>query len=72
MLGPPTNPKHDNWVDPSVKLGGKTTVGAGCIIGAATLVADKCSIKRSVVGHDCKIGSNAKVRSWDFAQSCSP
>ena len=62
LLGPPTNPKHDNWLDPSVKLGSKTTVGPGCIIGANTTVGDKGSVKRSVVGLDCKIGSNAKVR----------
>ena len=62
LLGPPTNPKHDNWLDPSVKLGAKTTVGPGCIIGAGTVVGDKGSVKRSVVGLDCKIGSNAKVR----------
>lgn len=62
LLGPPTNPKHENWLDPSVKLGAKTTVGPGCIMGADTLVGDKASVKRSVVGADCKIGSNAKVR----------
>ena len=61
LLGPPTNPRHDNWVDPSVKLGAKTTVGAGCIIGPGTAVGDKGSVKRSVVGSDCRIGSNAKV-----------
>ena len=61
LLGPPTNPRHDNWVDPSVKLGGKTTVGAGCIIGPGTAIGDKGSVKRSVVGSDCRIGSNAKV-----------
>ena len=61
LLGPPINPRHDNWVDPGVKLGAKTTVGAGCIIGPGTSVGDKGSVKRSVVGADCKIGSNAKV-----------
>ena len=44
-----------------MKLGGKTTVGAGCIIGPGTAVGDKGSVKRSVVGSDCRIGSNAKV-----------
>ncbi len=61
LLGPPTNPRHDNWVDPGVKLGAKTTVGAGCIIGPGSAVGDKGSVKRSVVGSDCRIGSNAKV-----------
>ena len=61
LLGPPINPRHDNWVDPGVKLGAKTTVGAGCIIGPGTSIGDKGSVKRSVVGADCKIGSNAKV-----------
>ena len=61
LLGPPTNPRHDNWVDPGVKLGAKTTVGAGCIIGPGTAIGDKGSVKRSVVGSDCRIGTNAKV-----------
>ena len=53
-----------------MKLGAKTTVGAGCIIGPGTSIGDKGSVKRSVVGADCKIGSNAKV--GHSVRACCP
>ncbi|KAK9828728.1 hypothetical protein WJX72_001741 [[Myrmecia] bisecta] len=62
LLQQKPNPKHDNYVHESVQLGtNKTTVGAGCIIGPATILSDKCSVKRSVIGGSCKLGTNVKV-----------
>ena len=54
------NPKHDNYVDDACQLGAKTTVAAGCMLGRGTTLGDKCSVKRSVLGHLCKVGSGVR------------
>jgi len=53
--------KYDNFVPPSAKLGTRTTVGSSCTVGEGTLLGDKCSIKRSVLGAGCRMGNNVKV-----------
>ncbi|CAL8468630.1 g8170 [Coccomyxa elongata] len=55
------NTKFDNFLHDSVQMGYKTTVAAGCMVGRGTTMADKCSIKRSVLGAMCKLGSNVKI-----------
>ncbi|KAF8039641.1 hypothetical protein BT93_B1999 [Corymbia citriodora subsp. variegata] len=52
---------HHNIINPSVKLGSKTTVGPHCMLGEGSQMGDKCSIKRSVIGRHCRIGSNVKI-----------
>ena len=54
------NPKYDNFVDDACQLGAKTTVAAGCMLGRGTTLGDKCSVKRSVLGHLCKVGSGVR------------
>lgn len=54
------NPKFDNFVDDACQLGAKTTVAAGCMLGRGTTLGDKCSVKRSVLGHLCKVGSGVR------------
>ena len=54
------NPKHENYVDDACQLGAKTTVAAGCMLGRGTTLGDKCSVKRSVLGHLCKVGSGVR------------
>lgn len=61
LLGPPANPKYDNYVDASVALGGKSNVASGCVVGRGTVLGDKCSVKRSVIGANCKLGTSVKV-----------
>ena len=61
LLGPATNPRHENWLDPGVKPGAKSTIGAGCIIAAGCTVGDKNTLKRSVVGRNAHLGRDVKV-----------
>ncbi|CAL1403530.1 unnamed protein product [Linum trigynum] len=52
---------HNNIIHPSADLGSKTTVGPHCMLGEGSLMGDKCSVKRSVIGRHCRIGSNVKI-----------
>ncbi|CAI0548751.1 unnamed protein product [Linum tenue] len=52
---------HNNIIHPSSELGSKTTVGPHCMLGEGSLMGDKCSVKRSVIGRHCRIGSNVKI-----------
>ncbi|GLT66932.1 hypothetical protein SLA2020_392720 [Shorea laevis] len=54
-------PAHNNIIHPSAELGSKTTVGAYCMLGEGSQMGDKCSVKRSVIGRHCQIGSNVKI-----------
>ena len=58
---PPPSSRVDAFVHPSVGMGNKCTVGAGCMVGADSSLGDRCSVKRSVLGPRCCIGSNVKV-----------
>lgn len=53
--------KYENFVDPSVVIGGKSTIGPGCIVGVGTSFGEKCSVKRSVVGAGCSVGDGVKL-----------
>jgi translation initiation factor eIF-2B subunit gamma len=53
--------RFDNFVAVSAALGAKATVGPGCMVGEASSVGDKASVKRSVVGRDCALGAGARV-----------
>ena len=53
--------KYENFVDPSVSIGTKSTIGPGCIVGAGTSFGEKCSVKRSVVGAGCSVGDGVKL-----------
>ena len=53
--------KYENFVDPSVVIGGKSTIGPGCVVNAGTQFGEKCSVKRSVVGAGCHVGSGVKL-----------
>jgi NDP-sugar pyrophosphorylase family protein len=59
---PPTS--HTFWTSPKIKgIGGLiNAVGAGCVIAAGADIGDKTSVKRSVIGPGCVLGSNVKVR----------
>ena len=39
--------KYENFVEPSVTIGAKSTIGPGCIVEDAVVLAEKCSVKRS-------------------------
>ncbi|KAF3322570.1 translation initiation factor eIF-2B subunit gamma [Carex littledalei] len=52
---------QNNVVHPTVVQGAKTTTGGQCIIAEGTVLGDKCSVKRSVIGRHCRIGSNVKI-----------
>ncbi|KAJ3686172.1 hypothetical protein LUZ61_015336 [Rhynchospora tenuis] len=52
---------QNNVVHPTVVQGAKTTAGGQCIIAEGTILGDKCSVKRSVIGRHCRIGSNVKI-----------
>ncbi|ONK55435.1 uncharacterized protein A4U43_UnF3340 [Asparagus officinalis] len=52
---------QNNIVHPSAELGSKTTVGPHCMLAECSTLGDKCSVKRSVIGRHCRIGSNVKI-----------
>ena len=52
---------YENFVDPSVVIGGKSTIGPGCIVGVGTSFGEKCSVKRSVVGAGCSVGDGVRL-----------
>ncbi|KAG5222984.1 hypothetical protein OIU76_020335 [Salix suchowensis] len=52
---------HNNIIHPSAQLGTRTTVGPHCMLWEGSQMGDKCSVKRSVIGRHCRIGSNVKV-----------
>ncbi|KAF9665752.1 hypothetical protein SADUNF_Sadunf16G0156400 [Salix dunnii] len=52
---------HNNIIHPSSQLGSRTTVGPHCMLWEGSQMGDKCSVKRSVIGRHCRIGSNVKV-----------
>ncbi|KAJ6844267.1 translation initiation factor eIF-2B subunit gamma isoform X2 [Iris pallida] len=52
---------QNNIVHPSAELGSKTTVGPQCMLAEGSKLGDKCSVKRSVIGRHCRIGSNVKI-----------
>ena len=61
LLREPPNPRNENYLHPSVTLGAKATVGAGCMVGEGSAIGDRTSVKRSVLGPGCQVGSNVKV-----------
>lgn len=44
----------------------RVQVGAQCLLGEGVRLGDKCSVKRSVLGKNCRIGANVKVRIQGF------
>lgn len=61
MLSEKPNSRFENFVHETVQLGSKATVSAGCIVGKGSVLGDKCSVKRSVIGATCKLGNNVKI-----------
>ena len=53
--------KYENFVDPTVVIGGKSAIGPGCIVGPGTSFGEKCSVKRSVVGAGCHVGDGVRL-----------
>eukprot|EP00741_Cyanophora_paradoxa_P016431 tig00020912_g15866.t1 len=52
---------NGRFVHPSASIDAKATVGAECILGASSRVAEKTNVKRSVIGKHCAIGAGAKI-----------
>ncbi|KAL6879666.1 hypothetical protein ACP4OV_012325 [Aristida adscensionis] len=52
---------QNNIIHPSSVLGSKTTIGPHCMLAEGSQLGDKCSVKRSVIGRHCRIGSNVKI-----------
>ncbi|XP_022319260.2 translation initiation factor eIF2B subunit gamma-like [Crassostrea virginica] len=46
---------------PSVELQKKSQVGADCVVAEGTQIGEKVSIKRSVIGRQCKIGDHVQI-----------
>lgn len=45
-------------------------VGPHCMLGEGSQMGDKCSVKRSVIGRHCRIGSNVKVGRFSLCFIC--
>lgn len=56
-----TPSKYDNFVESSVSIGSKSTIGPGCIVGAEVTLGEKCSVKRSVIGKGASVGTGVKL-----------
>ncbi|KFM29331.1 putative translation initiation factor eIF-2B subunit gamma [Auxenochlorella protothecoides] len=61
LLREAPNAKYENFVHSSVQMGSKAAVGAGCMIGEDVVLGDKSTVKRSVIGPNCRIGAGAKI-----------
>ena len=61
ITGLPLNKAYDNFLHPQVELGAKAVVGSGCIVGFGTKLGDKATLKRSIMGRRCRVGTGAKV-----------
>lgn len=61
ITGLPLNKAYDNFVHAQVELGAKSAVGPGCIVGFGCKLGDRATLKRSVMGRRCRVGSSAKV-----------
>ena len=53
--------KYENFVDTTVVIGARATVGPWCIVGKDAALGEKCSVKRSVVGEGASVGNGAKL-----------
>ncbi len=54
LTGLKASSQHDNVVPASTQLGNKSTIAASCVLGEGCVLGDKSSIKRSVLGNNCK------------------
>jgi translation initiation factor eIF-2B subunit gamma len=61
LLTQKPNARFENFVHETVQIGNKSVVAAGCIVGKGSILGDKCSVKRSVIGATAKLGNNVKV-----------
>lgn len=61
LLTEKPNSRFENFVHESVQLGSKATVSAGCVVGKGSVLGDKCSVKRSIIGTTCKLGNSVKI-----------
>lgn len=61
LLTEKPNSRFENFVHESVQLGSKATVSAGCIVGKGSILGDRCSVKRSIIGSTCKLGNSVKI-----------
>ena len=55
------NPKYENFVAGSVAVGTRANVAQATMIGADSVLEDRVSVKRSVVGTGCQLGTGTKV-----------
>ena len=61
LLTEKPNSRFENFMHESVQLGSKATVSAGCIVGKGSILGDRCSVKRSIIGSTCKLGTSVKI-----------
>eukprot|EP00002_Diphylleia_rotans_P024988 TRINITY_DN4934_c0_g1_i3.p1 TRINITY_DN4934_c0_g1~~TRINITY_DN4934_c0_g1_i3.p1 ORF type:complete len:405 (+),score=87.39 TRINITY_DN4934_c0_g1_i3:54-1268(+) len=57
----PSKVKIDKYVDQSVDLHQRSTIGPECVVGHSTKIGEKSSLKKSIVGNHCVIGANVKI-----------
>jgi NDP-sugar pyrophosphorylase family protein len=55
------NPKFDNFVAGSVSMGARATISSASMVGADSVLEDRASVKRSVVGAGCVVGAGSKA-----------
>jgi translation initiation factor eIF-2B subunit gamma len=55
------NARGDAFIATEVVLGNKVTIAGGSMVGKGSVLGDRCSIKRSVVGQCCTVGPGSKI-----------
>lgn len=55
------NARGDAFIATGVEIGNKVTIAGGSMVGKGSVLGDRCSIKRSVVGECCTVGPGSKI-----------
>lgn len=55
------NGKYENFVAGNVTVGTRVNIAAGTMVGADSVLDERVSVKRSVVGSGCHLGTGSKV-----------
>lgn len=61
LNGAAMNTAHENFVHRTAEIGARSAVGPACMVGEDTKIAEKCSVKKSVLGRRCRLGPGTKI-----------
>eukprot|EP00003_Mantamonas_plastica_P006402 TRINITY_DN151_c1_g1_i1.p1 TRINITY_DN151_c1_g1~~TRINITY_DN151_c1_g1_i1.p1 ORF type:complete len:291 (+),score=107.16 TRINITY_DN151_c1_g1_i1:987-1859(+) len=53
--------KDGAYVHHTCKLGQRTKIGPGCVVGKGFVAGESDAVKKSIIGHHCTIGNSVKI-----------